>query len=86
MHRRNKWAERIPWIIALIPCIVGGLKIDELNDRADAQEAKLEVVSGALVEIKEATQHDEWTPTQKTQSIEQVLAMTEEACKKGEVD
>jgi hypothetical protein len=83
---RNSIAEVIPWIICLICCGVGAIKINELNQRTDAQEAKLEVVSGALAEIKQATQHDEWTPTQKTQSIEQVLAMTEEACKKGQVE
>lgn len=81
MAQRNKWAERIPWIVALIPCIVGGVKIHELNDRADNQDRKLEVVSGALADIKTATQHDEWTPTQKTHLIEQVLAVAERECK-----
>lgn len=79
---RNKIAEVIPWLICLIPCIVGGIKINELNTRVGVQGQQLQVVSSALEEIRLATTNEEWTPSQKTHSIEQVLAITErEICK-----
>lgn len=83
---RNRIAEVIPWLIFLIACGVGGIKIDQLNQRDDEQLRKLEVLSTALEEIKVAATNEEWTPSQKTHSIEQVLAMTEEECKKVKVE
>ena len=83
---RNQISEFLPWFVCLVCCGVGAIKVQQLNQRVDQQDAKMEVFTGALAEIKQATQQEEWTPTQKTHSIEQVLAMTEEACKKGEVE
>ncbi len=79
---RNLIAEVIPWIAVLVPCLYGGFKINELNTRAETQEHQLNVMFDALSEIKLATSNDEWTPSQKAHSIEQVLAVTErEVCK-----
>ena len=78
---RNRISEVLPWCAFFIACIVGYFVVDSLNHRVDVQGEKIEVMSGALVEIKQATQHEDWTPSQKTHSIEQVLATTERECK-----
>lgn len=78
---RNRIAEVMPWMVFLTACIVGGIKIDQLNHRDDAQAQKLEVLSTALEEIKVAATNEDWTPSQKTHSIEQVLATTERECR-----